>query len=606
VAGPPGVGDPGFVAGRRPRPAHHGRAERNRGRYIGRRRARGRRGPHPRGLAGHPPDGDEHFRFLRVRRRPRRHVHREGDDARLQDPRGDGHRAAGRRQPDGAHDRARAGHGGRDRLGERGGGADAPQLGREGGNADRRRDPDDARGRHQRGRGPAGPPRHDSPHAGQRHQPALVHRRGLRHQRQRRVPAGRVQQPERGRELHPQRGPDQHPGPDHRRGLGQRPRVQLRDLGEPEHGVRAGAEGAAVELRGRARQGTGRAVVREQAGRAGLPWFRLRPDPRLPPQFERVVREQGGDGAGQGPLRLSRVHVERPPSRAGHGLQPEPRPGLLLPRLRVLPAAFRRGLGALVGPDGGDAERRLQPGGGPGPDRRLRQHRPERLPGRHRSARGVGPGGQGAPRPLPAAERRTGAVGRLQLRQGLPAGPERLAGPRPRGREPLRSDQALCPVQRPAGAATLLGVDLATLGTQPGRLSLPRARRQPLRLGHRGSHPRLRPVPDQRDTLRAHLHRLPEHPRQPGRRNSPGGRVPLRRRLRGERRSRSLGVRQLGQRRAGLRHHRRLRPGALRHEVAVEHPAERDQGVGEPHPESGRLLGTRRQRAAGRTFSSGT
>ena len=105
------------------------------------------------------------------------------------------------------------------------------------------------------------------------------------------------------------------------------------------------------------------------------------PVARLPPQLERVVREQGRVGAGQGPLRLPRLHVERAAARAGHELQPRARPRLLLPRLRVLPAAPRHRLGALVGPDGGHAERRLQPGGLARPLGDLREHRPERFPG---------------------------------------------------------------------------------------------------------------------------------------------------------------------------------------------------------------------------------
>ena len=397
------------MASGRPRPAHHGRAERHRGRRPGRGRARGGRGPGPRSLAGHPPDGDEPLRLLRVRRHSRRHVRADRDDARVQDPRSDGHRAAGGRQPDGAHDRAGAGGRGGDRLGERGGGADAPQLGREDGDPDRRGDPDDARGGNERGRGPAGPSRHDAPHAGQRHQPPLVHGRGLRHQRRRRVPGRLVhQQPERGRGLHPQRDPRDYPRHHGRRGLWERPRVQLRDLGEPEHRVRPGAQGAPVELRGRAREGARRAVVREQAGRPRLPRLGLRAAPGLAPQLERVVREQDGRRARQEPLRLPRLHAQRPPARAGHGLQPRPRPRLLLPRLRVLPAAHRHRLGSLVGPDRRHAQRRLQPGRRSRPDRRLRQHGPERLPRRGRPAGALGPGRQGPPRRLPPAERRPG------------------------------------------------------------------------------------------------------------------------------------------------------------------------------------------------------
>ena len=60
----------------------------------------------------------------------------------------------------------------------------------------------------------------------------------------------------------------------------------------------------------------------------------------------------------------------------------------------------------------------------------IREHRPERLPRRDRAAGGLGSGGQGAPRPLPAAERGPAADGRLQLRQPLPQRPERLADPR--------------------------------------------------------------------------------------------------------------------------------------------------------------------------------
>ena len=58
----------------------------------------------------------------------------------------------------GAHDPAGSGGPGRARVGERRRGARAAQLGREGGDLDRSADPGDARGRHERGRGPAGPP----------------------------------------------------------------------------------------------------------------------------------------------------------------------------------------------------------------------------------------------------------------------------------------------------------------------------------------------------------------------------------------------------------------------------------------------------------------
>ncbi len=127
---------------------------------------------------------------------------------------------------------------------------------------------------------------------------------------------------------------------------------------------------------------------------------------------------------------------------------------------------------ALVGPDGGHAQRRLQPGGLARPHGDLREHRPERLPGRDHPAGGVGPGRQDPPGPLPAAERRPGADGRLQLRQELPVGPERLAGARPRGREPLRGDEAVRPVQHAARAAAVRGQPLGPVvatGRRPTR-----------------------------------------------------------------------------------------------------------------------------------------
>ena len=86
-----------------------------------------------------------------------------------------------------------------------------------------------------------------------------------------------------------------HLGPRHhdRRRPRRRPRLQLRDLGQPEHRVRAGVQGPAVELRGRARQGPGGHERHQQAGRPRFPRLGLRLPPRLPPELERVVREQG-------------------------------------------------------------------------------------------------------------------------------------------------------------------------------------------------------------------------------------------------------------------------------------------------------------------------
>ena len=157
---------------------------------LGGRRARGRRGPRPRGLARHAPDGRRtrsgFFAFAAI---PAGTYTLTVTMPGFRTHEVTGIELLGRRQPDGAHDPP-------------GGGGPWPSVvsvtadvaleplnsGEKTATLTGERDPDDARGGHERGRGPAGPPRHDSAHAGQRHQPPLVHRGGLRHQRQRRVP----------------------------------------------------------------------------------------------------------------------------------------------------------------------------------------------------------------------------------------------------------------------------------------------------------------------------------------------------------------------------------------------------------------------------------
>ena len=102
-----------------------------------------------------------------------------------------------------------------------------------------------------------------------------------------------------------------------------------------------------VELRGRARQGPERDERREQVGRARLPRLGLRLLPRLPPELERVVRQQGRARARQEQVRLPGLHVQRP--ALVRRLQQEQGQGLLLPRLRVLRPEPRHRLHPLLG-----------------------------------------------------------------------------------------------------------------------------------------------------------------------------------------------------------------------------------------------------------------
>ncbi len=111
--------------------------------------------------------------------------------------------------------------------------------------------------RHERGRGAAAPARHDPDHAAAtptgRTSPARCTASTATASSR-----AAAEQPERDRQLRPPTAPA--PGPRHhdRRRPRRRPRLQLRDLGQPQHRVRPGVQGPAVELRGRARQGPGR------------------------------------------------------------------------------------------------------------------------------------------------------------------------------------------------------------------------------------------------------------------------------------------------------------------------------------------------------------
>ena len=295
--------------------------------------------------------------------------------------------------------------------------------------------------------------------------------------------------------------------------------------------------------------------VSKQGG-ARLSRLCLRPAPRLASQLERVVREQGGSGARQEPLRLPRLHAERPPPRAGHEPEPRPRPRLLLPRLRVLPPAPRYGLDPLVGPHRRHARRRLQPGRLARPFRGVRERGPERLPRRGRAARISGT--RGARRfstssPAPNADPfRSGGFNYVDT---------------------FLSDQdgwqALARVDVSLSEATKLYVQY-----NMQREAQPFDRHALGALGRATTSPIPRPLHgDNRsdsvtvglthvfdpsltsETLLAlHLqHRLPERDRRPGRRLPPGRGLSLRGSLRAERRPDPLGPRRLlRQRRARL------------------------------------------------------
>ena len=162
----------------------------------------------------------------------------------------------------------------------------------------------------QRGRAAAHPARPHPRHPG-RHEPARVHRRGHRDQRQRRVPGRGREQPERDRQLQRERHPHAVARHHARRRARRRPRLQLRDLREPEHRVRAGVQGPAEQLRGRTRQGPQRDVGDHQVGRPRVPRLALHVFPRLPPELERVVREQGRPRARGEQVRLPGRHPLR-------------------------------------------------------------------------------------------------------------------------------------------------------------------------------------------------------------------------------------------------------------------------------------------------------
>ena len=190
---------------------------------------------------------------------------------RASDPRGDRHRAlrlvtAGRC----ARSRWRWRSMAETRVGDRRRGAHAAQLGREERDPDRRADPDDARGRHERGRGPAGAAWHDAAHRrNDTNRPELHRARSTASTAT--ASTREAESTTRARSATTSANGARIRGPRHhrRRRLRRRPRLQLRDLGQPQHRDRAGVQGAPVELRGRAREGPGRACsfVSKQGGR---------------------------------------------------------------------------------------------------------------------------------------------------------------------------------------------------------------------------------------------------------------------------------------------------------------------------------------------------
>ncbi len=190
---------------------------------------------------------------------------------------------------------------------------------------------------------------------------ARVQRRGHRDQRQRR---GR--QAERARQLLEQRHRQQCARHRHRRRARVGPGLQLRDLGQPEPRHGRGVQGPPGELRRRERQGPDDDQRRVEGRRTRLPRHRLSLCAPLQLELERVVPEQGGQPGERRPeqareqVLLPGLQHRRAAAHPWHRLQQEPRQAVLLLRLRVLQAGPRHRHAALVGADGGDAQRRLQ------------------------------------------------------------------------------------------------------------------------------------------------------------------------------------------------------------------------------------------------------
>ena len=220
-------------------------------------------------------------------------------------------------------------------------------------------DSERADGRTVNGRAAQTAARHDA-HFQRDEQQSGIQRRDHRDQRQR-----RRRQAERGRQFFRQRHARRRARHRHRRRPRLRSGLQLRHVGEPQPGHGRRIQGAAVELRGRARQGPDYDRRGQQGGRAEFPRHGLCLHARLPAQLERVAAQQVQHRAGsreqaEEPVHLPRLQHRRAPADSRHRLQQEPGSRVLLHRIRVLSPEARYGNAAILGADAGHARRGLQ------------------------------------------------------------------------------------------------------------------------------------------------------------------------------------------------------------------------------------------------------
>ena len=259
-------------------------------------------------------------------------------------------------------------------------------------------------------------------------------------------------------------------------------------------------------------------LVRQQAGRPRLPRLRLRLAPRLPPELERVVREQGGSGASRrtssctpastlsGPLLMPGTSFNRGRDRVFFFL------GFEYFRQRLDTGCVRSWVptDAMRNGDFSQAAASVCSGG-------VLNTVPERLPRRDRAARAWDQGGKALARTSSRCRTPTPATtGGFNYVDNLLVGPERLAGPRPRGREHLRQDEDVRPLQHAAGDPALRHRPLVAQWRAARSPIPPRSHgRQPVGLRARvGLTHVFDPTLTSETLFALHLHRLPERDRR--------------------------------------------------------------------------------------------
>ena len=256
---------------------------------------------------------------------------------------------------------------------------------------------------------------------------------------------------------------------------------------------------------------------------------------RLQAQLERVVREQGRRGAGQEQVQLPRLHPQRPAAHPGHGLQQEPRQGLLLRRVRVLRPGPRHRLRQVVGPDrreqrAGNFNNSAAVGSGSFVNTAIN------LPGGIVPASQIDPGGQALLNMFQQPNANPAQTGGYNYVDNILLEPERLAGPRAPRLQHLRQHEAVPALQHPARDAALRDRPVVEERRAPAPVPVPDQRGEPLRLGLGQPDARVRPDADERDDPRLHLHQLPERDRRQGGDLAPGPRLSVPGRLRRQQR----------------------------------------------------------------------